>query len=269
MHMEYVSSWAMVMEKGLINGRPYSQATINDYKRIITNFLDTYGTINRKNLERAMMLTDKGQVGKRFNLFKAVVCFAKYLVREGAIEEKFLKEVQYMNPKYNPPKKQDIVTTVDLSELLKYNATPATKAILKILASTGMRVSELCNLSWENVDLDKRELRIVNAKCGSDRTIGIPPMAHDGFLTLYGMYSGLVLGGIDRVAVWRRLTRLGAKHGLKLYPHLLRHSFVTTKLNEGRPIHKVQKVVGHKNISTTMLYNRTLEQEIVDDMKDW
>jgi len=148
------------------------------------------------------------------------------------------------------------------------------KAILEVLFSTGLRVSELVGLNREQVNMDAGEFGVIG-KGGKARVVFLSKrakewlgkyfrMRNDPYRPLFIRYSGpKAKDGLtdekSRLSV-RSVERLIEKYRKKagilfrIGPHILRHSFATDLLQQGADIRSVQEMLGHKNIATTQIY---------------
>jgi site-specific recombinase XerD len=157
------------------------------------------------------------------------------------------------------------------------------KAILEMLFSTGMRVSELIKLNSDEINFKTREIGVVG-KGGRPRVVFLSPTAckwiqrylasrEDDYKPLFIRYAGVVDGasGGEKMrltprSVQRLVIKYTRKSGLpvKTTPHVLRHSFATDLLRAGADLRSVQEMLGHKNIATTQIYthvtNRGLKE---------
>ena len=137
-------------------------------------------------------------------------------------------------------------------------------AIVNLLSSTGMRVSELVSLNREDVDLNRREC-IVLGKGNKERVVyfdaNTKPHLSDYlqerdddsvalFCSLTKPSSRLQVSGVEL-----RLRSLGAKAGVKhVHPHKFRRTLATKAIGKGMPIEQVQRLLGHQKIDTTLMY---------------
>lgn len=155
------------------------------------------------------------------------------------------------------------------------------RAILELLFSSGLRVSELVNLDRSHINLKRREFT-VRGKGQKDRPIFISQAAADWLQAyldrrqdtaspLFIRYSGRKQ--VDRSGNFQRLTarsvqRLVSRYALlagitkPVSPHTLRHSFATDLLMNGADLRSVQALLGHSNISTTQIYTHVTDPHL-------
>lgn len=148
------------------------------------------------------------------------------------------------------------------------------RAILEVLFSTGLRVSELVSLNREQVNLDSGEFGVIG-KGGKARVVFLSKKAKewlssyfakrsDPYRPLFIRYSGPKSkeGLTDESmrlsvrSVERLIDKYRKKAGIlfRIGPHVLRHSYATDLLTHGADLRSVQEMLGHKNISTTQIY---------------
>lgn len=136
------------------------------------------------------------------------------------------------------------------------------KAILEMLFSTGLRVSELCGLP-SSIDLENDELS-VRGKGGKVRVVflsGNAKLAVSQYLTNRKETSNKLFK-LDRRSIARIINQYAeiAKITKKVTPHVMRHVFATNLLSNGADIRSVQAMLGHKNISTTQIYTHVTDK---------
>jgi len=155
------------------------------------------------------------------------------------------------------------------------------KAILELLFSTGLRVSELVSLNKDQVNLKTREFGVVG-KGGKARVVFVSKQATE-FLARYfrsrtDNHKPLFIrtGGKNEISSTDEQMRLSArsiqrlvKHYVKLAklpvlatPHTLRHSMATDMLRSGADLRSVQEMLGHKNIATTQIYTHVTDARL-------
>jgi len=156
------------------------------------------------------------------------------------------------------------------------------KAILEVLFSTGLRVSELVGLNRDQIDLNKREFGVIG-KGRRPRVVFLSDRAaywlekymnsrSDNWDPVFIRYSGakpeLLADGEEMRLTSRSVQRLvdkycrKAKLPIKISPHGIRHSFATDLLHNGASLRDVQEMLGHKNIATTQIYTHVTRPEL-------
>jgi len=155
------------------------------------------------------------------------------------------------------------------------------KAILELLFSTGMRVSELVALNMDDVNLKTREMSVMG-KGGKIRVVFISDEAAeslanyleirgDDFKPLFIRYAGgkrSTRDGEDLRLTVRSIQKIIKKYarraGLAVEPspHTLRHTFATDLLRRGADIRAVQELLGHSNIATTQIYTHITNPQL-------
>ncbi len=143
------------------------------------------------------------------------------------------------------------------------------RAILELLYSSGLRVSELCNARLENLDLESGFIR-VTGKGNKTRLVPIGAPARE-VMTCYlsscrptlvkprtGAEVFLSMRGkkLTPQRIWQLIKQYAGMAGLEInvYPHLMRHSFATHLLGGGADLRIIQELLGHADISTTQIY---------------
>ena len=143
------------------------------------------------------------------------------------------------------------------------------RAMLELLYASGLRISELCNVRLEGIDLEEGMIR-VTGKGNKTRLIPVGTEAREAIRRyleverpqLVSSRSGaeifLSVRGrkLTPQRVWQLVKRYAARAGLEanVYPHLLRHSFATHLLAGGADLRIIQEMLGHADISTTQIY---------------
>jgi site-specific recombinase XerD len=138
------------------------------------------------------------------------------------------------------------------------------RAILEMLVSTGMRVSELIKLDRADINFTEREC-IVFGKGSKERTVYLDARAkihlqfylesrNDNnpalFVELQKPHNRLAIAGVEI-----RMRELGKKVGLtKIHPHKFRRTMATVAIDKGMPIEQVQRLLGHEKVDTTLMY---------------
>src|SRR3990172_8074320 len=217
----------------------------------------------------------------------AIRVFLKYLSKKGI---KAMPADQIDLAKI-PERQIDLITPNELTRLLSAPEgndlkTLRDKAILELLFSTGLRVSELCSLS-RDIDLTSDEFSI-RGKGGKFRVVFLSEAAKPvlkKYLALrkdmeealfvqaekevrkksVGAVDGKT-GALSRRSIERIVKYYAIKAGIskKITPHVIRHCFATDLLSNGADIRSVQMMLGHSNISTTQIYTHITDKQLRD-----
>ncbi len=175
---------------------------------------------------------------------------------------------------------QDMLDAIDAST----EAGLRDRAIIELLFSGGLRVSELCGLNRGDINLERKEF-VVRGKGSKDRPVFIDNAAasrvaeylavrHDSLPALF-LNNSRNSGVVSTSGDYRRLTPRSIQRIIDKYaraagitkhvtPHTLRHSFATDLLMNGADLRSVQSLLGHSNISTTQIYTHVTDTHLKD-----
>lgn len=177
----------------------------------------------------------------------------------------------------------DLVNETELERLLNSpkgndEKTLRDKAILALLFSTGLRVSELCSLSRDSVDLSRDEFS-VRGKGEKVRLVFLSDEAKQALKNYLNVRRDLgeaMFASVSKInqknewltprSVERIIKKYAVKSGIskKVTPHTLRHSFATDLLQNGADIRSVQMMLGHSNVATTQIYTHVTDKHLRD-----
>ena len=226
----------------------------------------------RKYLSFLHRKNKKSSIARKISTLRS---FFKYMVREQVIPSNPAKGVS------TPKVEKTLPTTLTVDEAFRLMEAPTTisekpsegskekglrdRAILELLYSSGLRVSELVGLNSNQLDLDLGIVRVM----GKGRKERIVPVgtkaikALEAYLEKRGMLEGEEpifvnsLGGrLTARSVGRLIKRYTRHSGIfrKVSPHSLRHTFATHLLDAGADIREIQEMLGHSSLSTTQRY---------------
>jgi len=212
--------------------------------------------------------------------------FYRFLVSENAVIHD--PTVHISNPKtvLNPPE----YLTLEEVELLFNLPDPSTvlgcrdRAILELMYSCGLRVSEVTELRMQSVHMGERFL-LVFGKGRKERVVPFGERAYE-LLTAYVDWGrGEILKGrisdrlflnfrgetLSRKGLWKIIKGYAVQSGIKknIKPHILRHSFATHLIQNGADLRFVQELLGHADISTTQIYTHLDRGTLVDFHKKY
>ena len=276
------------LEKG------YSANTLDAYMRDVDKLLRYLALeqvdvldVKLEDLEHfAAFISDLG-IGPRSlaRILSGVRQFYRFLVVDGYLE---IDPTELLESPKQPDHLPEVLSTaeVDLLEqaidLTKWEGH-RNRAIIEVLFSCGLRVSELTNLKLSNLYVDEQYIRVMG-KGSKERLVPISPRALDELNYWFADRNEMKIkpGEEDYVFLNRRghhltrtmilimIKRYALEAGIKktISPHTLRHSFATSLLEGGADLRAIQAMLGHESIGTTEIYTHidtsTLRQEILE-----
>ena len=276
-----------------------SLKTVENYDHYLTRFLNFIKIDNPKDITDTVVREfrlwlnrqstghhkDKGETlsKKTQNYYLiAIRAFLKYLARQGITS----LPAERIELAKTGERNLDLITPLELSHLLDSpNGNELKdlrdKAILELLFSTGLRVSELASLG-SDINLDTDELSI-RGKGGKVRVVFISDEAKkavkrylsarkdmsDALFVQIGNQinkKNKSVEGLNRRSIERIVKTHAIKAGIskKVTPHVMRHMFATDLLSNGADLRSVQTLLGHSSISTTQIYTHVTDKHLRD-----
>ncbi len=261
------------------------ESTINSYILDAYKYLEylgkDYDKTDNDDIYRYLTYLDK----EKYSIYSVVrkissiKSFYTYLINEDI----YKINLDIERPKFY--KKLPKVLTIDeVDKLLDIPLdTPfdyRNKAMLELMYATGLRVSELIDLTPLNIDLDKQIVRCYG-KGNKERIVPMGKIACKYLKIYMEEYRSLFLKGyicdnlflnnhgkkMTRQGFFKNLKIIANKQGItdEITPHMLRHSFATHLLNNGADLRSIQMMLGHENISTTGIYTNVSTDKIKDN----
>lgn len=279
--------------------RNVSHLTIRNYKHYLERFSSflspkppTLSAITQENIRQYRLYLSRYADAKGMSLKRvtqnyhliALRSFLKYLAK---------RDIATISPdKIDLPKAESrsikFLEHNDCERLLNMpdmntNEGRRDKAILEVLFSTGLRVSELVGLNRDFINLDRREFSVVG-KGRRTRIVFLSERAagwlrkylatrEDDLRPIFIRYSGKTPDADDKTGESIRLTARSVQRGVEKYvkkaklmvkitPHGLRHTFATDLLGNGADLRAIQELLGHKNVSTTQIYTHITNPQL-------
>lgn len=255
-------------------------ANISDPRDITPDRIRAYRVfLNRKTTARGEELRQTTQN------YHAVVLrsFLRYLAKRGMKSA----EADRVEIGKNPTRQVDFLEPDEIVRLFQASEGKSVqalrdRAILELLFSSGLRVSELVSLDRDDVNIETAEFS-VRGKGGKVRLVFLSPRAGSalqryldrrmdtepaiftstkrGFGRAQGSDSRITVRTVERI-----VKRLATKAGIvkDVHPHTLRHSFATDLLRNGADIRSVQAMLGHSSITTTQIYTHVIDKNLRD-----
>lgn len=250
------------------------------------NYLEQLKIYNPLKIKKEDIINYLGYLDKeKYSIYSVVrknssiKAFHNYLSKIYNIEDITLK---LENPRFYK-KIPDILSIEEIEQLLSIKLNNEfdyrNKAMLELMYATGLRVSELVNLSLNNIDLDLKIVRCFG-KGNKERIVPIGDIALKYLKIYITEYRDLLKKkylcdklflnnhgkAMTRQGFFKIIKQVAEKQGIQknITPHMLRHSFATHLLNNGADLRSIQIMLGHSNLSTTQIYtninNETLKE---------
>jgi len=270
------------VEKGL------SDNTIQAYRRDIAKFAAFAATrqLNAKDVRRGDVVDFLGTLYRKGLDSRSVARhlvtirhFFRFALMEGYVQDDPAATIESPRFRHSLP---EFLSLEEVDRLLGQPDVTAVvglrdRAMIELMYSCGLRVSELCSLRVSDLQTEAGCLRCIG-KGDKERLVPVgrqalevvqrylktsrPKLLREGsspylFLNQKG-------SKISRITYWKTLGQYGRKAGLRkaLKPHMLRHSFATHLLDRGADLRSVQMMLGHSDISTTQIYTHVVEERL-------
>lgn len=198
--------------------------------------------------------------------------FWHYLTRQGIVTEDVAVSLHAPRIEKKAP---EVLTVKEINLLMEQpkgnnDKEIRDKAMLELLYATGIRVSELISLTISDIDMESSQITVRDR--GKVRTVPFGSSSYKALKAYLGGTRGDMLGDkksdllflncsgeeMSRQGFWKIIKLYAKKAGIKsdITPHTLRHSFAAHLVENGAELKSVQEMLGHSDISTTMIYTR-------------
>ncbi len=281
--------------------------TVTNYDRYLTRFLEYAKITDPNELSETMVREYRlwlnrqpgTKVGRQKETLKrktqnyyliALRAFLKY-VRKRGVESLSPERIELAKV---PERSLDLISPAELDRLMQAPDTTTLaglrdRAILELLFSTGLRVSELCSLTQDDVDLTRDEFS-VRGKGDKVRVVFLSDSARgaiqaylkerkdfdEAMFVQYGKnVKQTTVDNKDLRLTPRSVQRIIKKYATiagitsKVTPHVIRHSFATDLLSNGADLRSVQALLGHAHIGTTQIYTHVTDKHLRDIHKKY
>ena len=280
----YINDFLLYLELDL----NYSKNTINTYLNSLNHLKDSTNKdllkLTSNDIEKFI---SKLEIDSRSiaNYLSAYKTFYNYYIKIGKLNNNPIDSIS--SPKL--AKHLPVYLTVDeVDKLLDIEIKDAfsarNKSILEVMYSSGLRISELINLEFKNIDLNDSIIRVMG-KGSKERIVPISDLAIK-YLKIYvkdyradlvkketNNYVYLNNHGkkMTRQGVFKMIKKLTSEKGINkdVSPHTLRHSIATHMLENGADLRIIQEFLGHENIGTTQIYTHLTNEKLKNDYMEY
>jgi integrase/recombinase XerD len=257
-----------------LKGKRYSQSTINTYTFFIADFINFHTKIaledlSNRNVEEfieTVFIERKYSVSSQRQFISALKIFIVFYPQTA------INDLQLERPKKSR-KLPNVLSQEEILEIIRCTQNLKHRAILALIYSCGLRISELINLKLKDFHIERKQLIVNQGKGRKDRYVSLA----DSFLPLlsnyYYSYKPKVYfvegqkGGkysAESVRQFLRKSCLKAKIYKTVTPHTLRHSYATHLLENGVDIRYIQSLLGHAKPETTMIYTHVKRKDLME-----
>ena len=276
----------------LIIDKKYSENTIKAYNNDLKKFKNFIKNKTINNLDENSIKDYIKYLNKENNDTKTIShnistlrSFYKFLLIEKKVNKNPMEYIELPKTKKSLPKTLSIE---EIDKLLDINLTDAfsfrNKAMLELMYSSGLRVSELINVKIHDIDVSNCIIRIMG-KGSKERIVPLGDYAIK-YIELYlkeyreklikrELNDYLFLNNhgnkMTRQGFFKILKQIAKEKNIKteFSPHTLRHSFATHLLNGGADLRSIQEMLGHSDISTTQIYTHVSKEKLKENYNNF
>jgi integrase/recombinase XerD len=256
-----------------LKGKRYSNSTLKIYTHFVADFIEYHNnkqieTLTNRDVE---LFVENSFVKKGYSIstHRQFVSAIKQFVN-------FKPDCNIDNLNLQRPKKSNKLPSVlsqeEIIDLIRCTQNLKHRAIIALLYSCGLRVSELISLKLTNINIDRKQLFIKNSKGRKDRYVSFGdsfiPLLSNYFISYKPKYY--FVEGANGNTYSAESIRQFIKRNCKIAqiyktvtPHTLRHSYATHLLENGVDVHYIQSLLGHARPETTMIYTHVKRKDLM------
>ena len=239
-----VTSYHAQVKKFFNNKTEFSQETVNDYL-----------------VSRVDAGVAKNTLNQDIKALKQYAKFKKMIIEFPKIKTGNIKVRVYLTLK-------ELEDNIFPMFTLLFDNYHKRELVLRFLFFTGLRLKEFVTLKRENIDLESRQVTICKTKSKRDRVIKFPTQLQEDIKVFFRIEPEQenAFNVSKSYLKWtlRKITK-DLKYPKKLTPHVFRHSFAKHCLKMGMSIERVQILLGHSDLKTTMIYANPTQEEALED----
>lgn len=257
-----------------LKGKRYSPSTIQTYTMFVADFVNFHmqtplDELTNRSVElfiESVFIDRKYSISSQRQFISALKVFMVFYPHTK------ISELSLVRPKKsrmlpNVLSQEEVLRIVQVTKNLKH------RAIIVLLYSSGLRIGEITSLQLKNIDVERRQVKVVSGKGRKDRFVVLAssflPLLLN-YLTTYTPKIYFIEGpegerySESSIRKFLGKSVLLAKITKKVTPHTLRHSYATHLLENGVGLRHIQELLGHAKPETTMIYTHVAKKDLLD-----
>lgn len=256
-----------------LKGKRYSKSTLKTYTFYVADFIDFH---SKKNLEELNNRSVEEFIEVIFIKRNYSISSQRQFISALKIFINYYPNTQINNLELVRPKKSkklpSVLSQEEVVQILQVTKNLKHRAVLALIYSCGLRISELINLKLKDINIERKQLLVTEGKGRKDRYVSLA----DSFLPLFSNYFNsyqpkyYFVEGKDNHKYSAESVRQFLKKSCKqakilknVTPHTLRHSYATHLLENGVDIRYIQSLLGHARPETTMIYTHVKRKDLM------
>ncbi len=256
-----MENWTILLENEL-KLKGYSPQTFNSYKYHVKKFIES----NKSPKEFLLQLINQKKSNETIRSAGFAIKFYLNILKK---QDPSLSNV--INSLPNPKRERklpEVLSKEEIEKMIRLTKNIIHRAIIQIGYASGLRVSEIINLQWKDIDFNRKLIHIKQSKGKKDRIVMLANRVKQTLESLEKENSWLFKTNRNKKYTKRTIQKIlenAAKRAellKKVTPHTLRHSFATHLLEQGTDIRYIKELLGHSDISTTLIYTKVSNKDI-------
>lgn len=268
----------------------YSKNTVSSYINDLDKFIEYFGhtdiiELNTTSIEKYIKTLGEAAPATVSHNISSLKAFYNYEIKLGKIENNPMDAIKPPKlgthlPVYLTIDEVDALLDIDIVDPF----SSRNKALLELMYATGLRISEVINLEFKNIDFDDCIVRVMG-KGNKERIVPINDIAIKYLKDYIDNYRPLLIkknlnnylflnnhgNMMTRQGVFKIIKNYADIKGINknIGPHTLRHTFATHLLENGADLRIIQELLGHSDISTTQIYTHLTNETLHNEYKEY
>lgn len=257
-----------------LKGKRYSPSTIHTYTFFVADFVNFHTEIALEELTNRSVevFIEKVFIPRKYSISSQRQFISALKVFTVFYPHTKINDLQLERPKKsrilpNVLSQEEVLRIVQVTKNLKH------RAIIVLLYSSGLRIGEITSLQLKNIDVERRQVKVVSGKGRKDRFVVLAssflPLLMN-YLTTYVPKVYFIEGpegerySESSIRKFLEKSVALAKISKKVTPHTLRHSYATHLLENGVGLRHIQELLGHAKPETTMIYTHVAKKDLLE-----